>query len=114
MPMTIMRILFSEAPSGLPPVLHYWFPVGKTWGYEFVTPASLPAPERSEPPMQLHRRDDGHEHRAVANPADSPALNEALAQIASGKLGPRAIASAGTTSSRRIPTAHLRRSCWRS
>ena len=36
--------------------------------------------------MQLHRRDDGHEHRA-AEPADSPALNEALTQIASGKLG---------------------------
>ena len=81
------RIVFSEAPSGLPPVLHYWFPVGETWGYEFVTPGKLPAPERSEAPMQLHRRGDGHDHRADANPADSPALNEALALMASGKLG---------------------------
>jgi hypothetical protein len=79
-------IVFSEAPSGVLPALRYWFPAGATWGYEFVTPATLAAPQQSGAPKQLQRRVDQNEQRA-ANPEDSRALGEILALIESGKLG---------------------------
>lgn len=80
-------IVFSESPSGVLPALHYWFPGGESSGYEFVTPASLAAPEQSGAPKQLQWRADGKEHRTVANPEDARALKEILALIESGKLG---------------------------
>jgi hypothetical protein len=80
------RIVFSEAPSGVLPALHYWFPPGETLGYEFVAPAGLSAPEPGVTPKRLQSRADGNQH-GVANPADSQALSEVLAQIENGKLG---------------------------
>ena len=105
-------IVFSESPSGVLPALHYWFPAGETLGYEFVTPASLPAVEQSGAPKQLQWRPEGNAHHAVANLEDSRDLTKSWLSSKMESLAPLAIGSGGTISSRRIAMAHLQRSCW--
>ena len=83
------QMIFSEAPSGTPRELHFWFPAGDTRGYEFVTARPMSLPDQNIPPAHLQMRS----HRAEAptpaegSPADLYALREALLRIENGKFG---------------------------
>ena len=85
-----VQILFSEAPSGTPPALHYWFPAGETLGYEFINPSAFPTPQRVTAPQQLQLRTDvsqNHAAQAEGNTADFYGLQELMTRIESGKFG---------------------------
>ncbi len=83
------QFLFSEAPFGNPPTLHFWFPPGESRGYEFVNPRTVPVPDQSTAPTQLQLRTDGNRNRPGqldGNPADFYALREALLRIENGEF----------------------------
>jgi len=83
------QILFSEAPSGNPPALHFWFPPGESRGYEFVNFPNAPIPDRSSAPAQFQLRTEGARNsppQLEGNAADLYALREALSKIENGKF----------------------------
>ncbi len=79
------QFLFSETPSGTPPVLHYWFPANENSGQEFISPRGMLSPDPYAAPKHLQVRTEGTSKR-VAEPGDLYALREVLQRIESGKF----------------------------
>ena len=79
--------LFGGAVRGFRRCCIIGFRWGRLGDMSSSPPRACPRRNEARRRSSSSRRDDGHEHRAAANPADSPALNEILALIASGKLG---------------------------
>ena len=83
------QFVFSEAPSGMPPALHFWFPPGESSGHEFISPSGLFTSQLSSTPQSLQARPDRRPNSGqyTENAADLYGLRNVLQQIESGKFG---------------------------
>src|SRR5262249_31387927 len=83
------QFVLSETPSGVPPVLHFWFPPGESLGHEFITSSALFTPQLASTPTSLQTRPDRSPYGSHygENAADLYGLRDVLQQIEKGKFG---------------------------
>ena len=80
--------VFSEAPSGSPPALRFWFPPGESTGHEFINSPSVVPPQPNVAPrtFQLRTETKAHSADVPQSAANLYALPEHLRLIENGKF----------------------------